>query len=70
MKVGKLILIKSILSALPLYQSSVLLAPKLIMDRLSKLIRDFLWRGGKGNQSRIHLVNWDIVKRPFIEGGL
>ena len=46
-KVGKLILIKSILSALPIYQSSLLLALKKIMDWISKLLRDFLWRGGK-----------------------
>ena len=70
MKAGKLIMIKSILSALPIYQSSLLLAPKSIMDQISKLIRDFFWRGGKGNQNRLHLVNWDIVKRPVLEGGL
>ena len=46
-KAWKLIMIKSILLALPIYQSSLLLAPKPIMDQISKLIRDFLWRGGK-----------------------
>ena len=40
------------------------------MDQISKLIRDFLWRGGKGNHNRLHLVKWDIVKRPVPEGGL
>ena len=70
MKAGKLVLIKSTLSALPIYQSSLLLAPKAIMDQISKLIRDFLWRGGKGNLKRLHLVNWDTVKRPILEGGL
>ena len=67
---GKLVLIKSTLSALPIYQSSLLVAPKSILDQLSKLIRDFLWQGGKGNQGRLHLVNWDTVKRPVSEGGL
>ena len=46
------------------------MAPKRIMDQISKLIRDFLWRGDKGNKSQLHLVNWDTVKRPVIEGGL
>ena len=69
-KAGNLIMIKSILIALPIYQSSLLPAPKEIMDQISKLIRDFLWSGGKGNQNRLHLVNWDIVKRPVLEGGL
>ena len=69
-KEGKLIMIKSISSALPIYLSPLLLSPKAIMDHISKLSRDFLWRGGKGNQNRLHLVNWDIVKRPVLEGGL
>ena len=69
-KARKLILIKSVLSALPIYQSSLLLAPKAIMDQISKLIKDFLWRGGKQNHNRMHLVNWEIVKRPVLEGGL
>ena len=64
----KLVLIKSTLSALPIYQSSLLLAPKLIVDQISKLIRDFLWQGDKGNQNRLHLVNWDTVKRPVLKG--
>ena len=42
-KVVKLIMIKSILSILPIYQSSLLLAPKAIVDQISKLIRYFLW---------------------------
>ena len=41
-KAVELVLINSILSALPIYQSSLLLAPKAIMEQISKLIRDFL----------------------------
>ena len=33
-------------------------------------MRDFLWNGGKGSQNKIHLVSWDILKRPMSEGGL
>jgi hypothetical protein len=40
------------------------------MTQISKLIRDFLWRGGKGNQNKYHLVNWETVKCPISEGGL
>jgi hypothetical protein len=67
---GKLTLIKSVMSSLPIYQASFLLAPKAITTQISKLIRDFLWRGGKGNQKKYHLVNWETVKRPISEGGL
>ena len=70
MKAQKLILIKSLLSSLPIYQSSLLLAPKSIMDQISKLIKDLLWRGGKRNHNHMHLVKWEIVKRPVLDGGL
>ena len=63
-------MIKSILAALPIYQSSLLLAPKVIMDQISKLIRYFLWSGGKGNHNRVHLLKWDIFKTPVLESGL
>eukprot|EP00253_Pinus_taeda_P034761 PITA_34761 len=69
-KAGKLILIKSVLSALPIYQAAFLLAPKSVTDQISKNFREFLWKGGKGNQNKFHLVKWDVVKRPFSEGGL
>eukprot|EP00253_Pinus_taeda_P032328 PITA_32328 len=50
--------------------ASFLLAPKKIMEQISRLIREFLWRGGRGNQRKFHLVNWDTVKCPISEGGL
>ena len=63
-------LVKAVLSSLLVYQASFLLAPKSIMDQLSKLISDFLWQGGKGNQRKFHLVKWDNVKLPLADGGL
>ena len=67
---GKLILIKAVLSALPIFQSSLLLAPKSITSQISKILRDFLWNGGKGSQSKMHIVSWDTLKKPVYEGGL
>ena len=69
-KVGKVVLIKSVLSSLPIFQLSLLLAPKSISAQISKIIRDFLWEGGKGNLKKLHLVNWETLKRPILEGGL
>ena len=43
---------------------------KVILAQVSNLIRDFLWQGGKGNQKKFHLVNWETVKHPINEGGL
>jgi hypothetical protein len=42
-KEGKVILIKSLLFALPIFQAAFLLAPKNMMEQISKLLRDFLW---------------------------
>eukprot|EP00253_Pinus_taeda_P020773 PITA_20773 len=67
---GKLTLIRSVLSTLPTFQASLLLAPRQIADQISCLIRNFMWNGGKGNSNRFHLVNWELVKRPINEGGL
>ena len=69
-KAGKLILIKSVLSALPVFQSTLLLAPKFIFVEISKLMRDFLWNGGKGGQNKMHLVRWEVLKCPSSECGL
>ena len=67
---GKLGLIKATLSTLPLFQSSLLFSPKSITTQISKLLRDFLWNGGKGNQNKLHLVGWETIKKPMSEGGL
>ena len=44
---GKTVLIQSILSSYPIYTSSMVLAPKNIINSISKEIRRFLWQGGK-----------------------
>jgi len=49
-RAGKLILVKYVLSSLLIYQASFLLAPKMITEQLSKLIRNFMWQQGKGNK--------------------
>lgn len=67
---GKLTLIRFVLSALPTFQASRLMAPRKIADQISCLMRNFLWNGGKGNNDRFHLINSEIVKRPIAEGGL
>ena len=70
MMASKMVLIKAVLSALPLFQYSLLLAPKSITAQISKLLRDFLWNGGKGNQNKLHLVGWETIQKPISKGGL
>ena len=45
-KGGRLMLIRSRLSSLPIYFLSLFRLPKLVCSRLEKIRRDFLWGGG------------------------
>jgi hypothetical protein len=40
------------------------------MEKVTKLIRKFLWEGGKTNNKKYHMNNWNIVKSPKDTGGL
>ena len=69
-RAGKVILMNSVLASLPIFQCSVLLAPKTITNKISELLRRFLWEGGRNNDKKLHLVSWDKVLKPKMEGGL
>jgi len=47
-----------------------MLAPRNVTEQITKLLRDFLWQGGRGNDNKRHLVRWEIVRWPTAEGGL
>ncbi|XP_048491371.1 uncharacterized protein LOC125492703 [Beta vulgaris subsp. vulgaris] len=66
---GRLTLIKSSLTSLPLYFMSIYPAPKGVMQKIIKLVRSFLW-GGNSNKSSMPLVSWKIVQLPKACGGL
>ena len=68
-KGGRLALIKSTLSSLPIYFLSLFRIPKLVYARLEKIQRDFLWRGGN-LERKLHLVNWNTVCSEKKTGGL
>ena len=66
---GRLTLIRSTLSNLPIYLMSLFLLPKGLQFRLEKIQRDFLC--GDGNQGRkIHLLNWSTVCSSKENGGM
>ena len=67
---GKATLILSILSAYTIYISSMVLAPKKITNNISMEIRKSLWQGGKVQSKKFHLIKWDVVKAPNLNGGL
>ena len=66
---SRLVLVKSVLQAIPLYQFSVALAPKGILKKIRNLQRNFLWGNQKGER-KWALVNWKTVCLPKQEGGL
>eukprot|EP00253_Pinus_taeda_P031914 PITA_31914 len=65
---GRTILIKAILSALPIYQFATTLAPASTHKHMELLIRRFLWQGGKHDTKKFSLVKWKIIKRKYLNG--
>ena len=68
-KGGRLTLIRSSLSSLPIYFLSLFRIPKSVCSRLEKIQRDFLWGGGN-LERKLHLVNWKTVCQEKSRGGL
>ena len=64
-KGGRLILLKSTLSSLPIYFLSLFTIPTHVANKIEKLQRDFLW-----GDSKTHLIEWDKVCAPIANGGL
>lgn len=67
---GKSILIKSVLTSLPLFQFTVLLALATILKKMEEYIWRFFWKGGKQNKNKIPLISWETITKPLWEGGL
>ena len=63
-------LLKSVLSSITIYQSSILLAPSSVINKIESILKKFLWKGGKGNLKKLHLVSWEKIQKPYSEGGL
>lgn len=68
-KAGRLVLIKVVHTALPLYTMQCCALPKATTEALDKLSRDFLW-GSSPNHRKLHLVGWNDISRPKHIGGL
>eukprot|EP00253_Pinus_taeda_P017843 PITA_17843 len=66
---SRVVIIKSILQAMPLYLFSILAAPKWVLKRLRNIQRDFLW-GSSATNRKWALVKWDTVCKPKSKGGI
>lgn len=68
-KGSKLILLKSVLSNLLVYFMSLFMGPMLVIHKLERIRRDFLWHSTDG-EHKFHLMRWNLICSPFSEGGL
>ncbi|PNX97198.1 cysteine-rich receptor-like protein kinase, partial [Trifolium pratense] len=66
---GRVTLINSVLSSLPLYFFSFFKAPKGVIQQLVKIQRNFLWGGGLGDK-KLCWVKLEHVCLPKEKGGL
>jgi hypothetical protein len=70
---GQIVMLISVISAMPVYFMFVFMLPKWVIKMLDKVRRGFLWHGHKGEQAMkrsLCLVNWKVVTMTKINGGL
>ena len=66
---GRITLINSVLTALPLFYLSFFKAPSAVLKRLISIERNFLWGGGAEGK-KFAWVAWDHICVPRKQGGL
>jgi hypothetical protein len=69
-KQGRLILVKSVISAKMVHQCLVAEAPVWLLEEAAKWMRAFLWAGKNNVNGGQCVVAWDKVCKPLAFGGL
>lgn len=67
--VGKEVLLKLVIQALPVYTMFVFKLPKGLYQELTKLMANFWWSNGD-NEKRMHWNAWDTITEAKEKGGL
>lgn len=62
--VGRVVLLKYVLTSLSIFQCSGILALVGVPKQMGIQFLEFLWQGGKRNGKKFHMVNWDQVCAP------
>ncbi|WRX28180.1 Reverse transcriptase domain - like 10, partial [Theobroma cacao] len=66
---GRITLLRSVLSSLPMYLLQVLKPPMLVIEKIERLFNSFLW-GDSNESKRTHWAAWNKITYPCSEGGL
>ncbi|EOY07997.1 Uncharacterized protein TCM_022315 [Theobroma cacao] len=66
---GRVALLRSVLSSLPIFYMSIFQIPKRVIKELEKIERRFLWCGSEKKQ-KIHYIEWSKVCNYKENGGL
>ena len=66
---GRVTLLNSVLSAIPLYWLSIYKIPVAAKTSIDRIRKKFLWCGSSSTK-KYHLINWDIVCFDKDQGGL
>jgi hypothetical protein len=70
---GRLALLNSVLTTLPIYYMSAFLLPKWIIIKIDRVRRRFIWQGNKeaqGQKRPVCLANWTLITTSKELGGL
>ena len=67
---GRLVLVKTVLSAMAVYSFMALDPPLSVIKEIDKMRRAFLWKGSQCVVGGNCLVAWSTVFRPMRLGGL
>ena len=64
-----MILLRHVLSSIPIHTLSVFDVPMVVVDRINRILANFLWGDNEGSPKR-HWVSWDMITNTCEEGGL
>lgn len=67
---GKEVIIKFVLSAIPIYPMQCLQLPKTIIDKIHRSILKFWWSASPQAHKPVHWANFKTLVEPKIQGGL